>query len=185
MDYTRKMLNEIRNRIDGLNQVELPQTENIVEQDNLLNRFNVLMEEVELKKKPLNESKDEKQPDGKKALVVKRNDVQFGSVRTSQEESIRKTVGDVSFKEDALKYYLDIEDLVLNAEISGLGVTFQFRYKDPSGDGCYIWAEGLQLTDSNSRTIEKIRDAFLNWKDSLVKDGDLLDKLQKEAKKNN
>lgn len=185
MDYTRKMLNEIRNRIDGLNQVELPQTENIVEQDNLLNRFNVLMEEVELKKKPLNESKDEKQPDGKKALIVKRNDVQFGSVRTSQEESIRKTVGDVSFKEDALKYYLDIEDLVLNAEISGLGVTFQFRYKDPSGDGCYIWAEGLQLTDSNSRTIEKIRDAFLNWKDSLVKDGDLLDKLQKEAKKNN
>lgn len=185
MDYTRKMLNEIRNRIDGLNQVELPQTENIVEQDNLLNRFNVLMEEVELKKKPLNESKDEKQPDVKKALIVKRNDVQFGSVRTSQEESIRKTVGDVSFKEDALKYYLDIEDLVLNAEISGLGVTFQFRYKDPSGDGCYIWAEGLQLTDSNSRTIEKIRDAFLNWKDSLVKDGDLLDKLQKEAKKNN
>ena len=43
MDYTRKMLNEIRNRIDGLNQVELPQTENIVEQDNLLNRFNVLV----------------------------------------------------------------------------------------------------------------------------------------------
>ena len=185
MDYTRKMLNEIRNRRDGLNQVELPRSENIVEQDNLLNRFNVLMEEVELKKKPLNESKDEKQPDNEKAFIIKRNDVQFGSVRTSQEESIRKTIGDVNFKEDALKYYLDIEDLVLNAEISGHGVTFQFRYKDPSGDGCYIWAEGLQLTDSNSRTIEKIRDAFLNWKDSLFKDGDLLDKLQKEAKKNN
>jgi hypothetical protein len=74
--------------------------------------------------------------------------------------------------------------LVLNAEVSGLGVTFQFRYKDPSGDGCYIWAEGLQLSDANLRTVEKIRDAFLNWKESLVQDGDLLDKLNKEANKN-
>ena len=82
-----------------------------------------------------------------------------------------------------MKYYPEIQDLVINGEVTGLGITFQFRYKDPSGEGCYIWCEGVQLTDSNSRTIEKIRDAFLNWKQSLVEDGDLLDKLHKEANK--
>ena len=81
------------------------------------------------------------------------------------------------------EFYPDIHDLVMNAEVSGLGITFQFRYKDTSGDGCYIWADGLQLTDSNLRIVEKIRDAFLNWKQSLVDDGDLLDKLNKEANK--
>ena len=48
MDYTRKMLNEIRKRQDEQNKVELPEQKSIVENDNLYNRFNVLMEEVEL-----------------------------------------------------------------------------------------------------------------------------------------
>ena len=81
-------------------------------------------------------------------------------------------------------YYPSDGDVVLSGAVPGLNnAKFQFRYKDPSGDGCYIWADGLQLTDSNLRIVEKIRDAFLNWKQSLVDDGDLLDKLNKEANK--
>lgn len=168
--FTRKMLSEIRKRQDKQNEIELPTPEMIVEQDNLYNRFSVLMEEAE---------------QNQKALVISSKDIQFGSVRASQEDAIRKTIGDVTLKPDALKYYPQINDLVINGEISGLGVTFQFRYKDPSGDGCYIWAEGLQMTDANLRTIEKIRDAFLNWKQSLVEDGDLLQKLDKQANREN
>ena len=116
MDYTRKMLNEIRKRQDEQNKVELPEQKSIVENDNLYNRFNVLMEEVELglKKKPLTEGEDENQPK-KAAFVIKKSDVQFGSVRGSQEDAVRKTVGDVKFKDDALKFYPDIHDLVMNA----------------------------------------------------------------------
>ena len=152
IDYTRKILNEIR------------------KQKNTQNTDITT----------LNESQDN---NTNNVFVVSKNDVQFGSVRNSQEDAIRKTIGDVILKPEALKYYPQIQDLVLNGEISGLGVTFQFRYKDPSGDGCYIWAEGLQLTDANLRTIEKIRDAFLNWKQSLIEDGDLLVKLDKQAKR--
>lgn len=61
----------------------------------------------------------------------------------------------------------------------------QFRYNDPSGDGCYIWTDGLQLTETNTRTIGKIRDAFANWKDSLTQNGDLMEKLKKYARKEN
>lgn len=180
MDYTRKMLTEIRKRMSEQNITDLPRIEKLNESDNILRRFNILMEEaeVDLKKK----SVEDNEPD-EKAFIVKTSDVQFGSVRSSQEDAIRKTVGDVKLKDDAMKYYPEIQDLVINGEVTGLGITFQFRYKDPSGEGCYIWCEGVQLTDSNSRTIEKIRDAFLNWKQSLVEDGDLLDKLHKEANK--
>lgn len=172
MDYTRNMLSTIRSQVNEHKNVALPREETINENDNLLTRFNLLMEEAELTFKSKNDNQ---------GFVVRKKDVQFGSVRASQEDAIRKTVGDVKLKDDALKYYANIQDIVLNGQINGLGITFQFRYKDPSGDGLYIWADGLQLTDSNLRTVEKIRDAFLNWKQSLVEDGDLLDKLHKAA----
>lgn len=116
-------------------------------------------------------------------FVIKANDAQFGSVKSSQEDAIKKTVGNVVFKNDSLKYIPSINDIVLNGEIGGLGVRFQFRFQDASGNGCYIWCDSLQLSDQNTRIIEKVRDAFLNWKQSLVDDGDLFEKLHKEATK--
>lgn len=169
MDYTRKMLNEIRSRSNSA-EIDMPNLGMVVENDNLLNRFNILMEEAE--------------SGNNKAFIVRNNDVQFGSVKSAQEDAIRKTVGDVSFKDDSLKYFPGIKDLAINGEVTGIGVTFQFRYKDPSGDGCYIWADGLQLSDANTKTVEKIRDAFQNWKQSLVDDGDLMSKLDREANRN-
>ena len=65
-----------------------------------------------------------------------------------------------------------------------MNLTFQFRYNDPSGQGVYVWAEALQLTEENTRTIGKLRDAFSNWKDSITQDGDLMDKLARYASKN-
>jgi hypothetical protein len=182
-DFLRKMLNEIRNA-EMQKDLELPKSETINEADTLNNRFKILMEEAvtDVKKKPLRENKDDGSEEGE-PFVVRKTDVQFGSTRQTQETTIRKTVGDVEFKQDALKYYPKIKDLVINGELNGLGLTFQFRYKDPSGDGCYIWADGLQLTDTNAKTVSKIRDCFLNWKQTLVDDGDLMEKLHKASTK--
>lgn len=167
---TRNMLKKIRSVINEQNKIDIPDDKTMIFEDNINNRFNILMEEAERKA-------------NKEPYVISSSNVQFGTVRSSQEDGLRKTIGDVVLKSDALKYYPNIQDLVLNGEVSGIGVSFQFRYKDPSGDGCYIWAEGLQMSDANLKTIEKIRDAFLNWKQSLVEDGDLLQKLDKEANK--
>jgi hypothetical protein len=41
----------------------------------------------------------------------------------------------------------------------------------------------MQLTETNAKTLGKIRNAFLNWKDSITQDGDLMTKLKKAAKK--
>ena len=165
---TRNILKRIREVVKESENIDLPEGSDILAENSLLGEF----------QKTIKESSENEKP-----FVISQSSIQFGTVRASQEDMLKKTIGDVSLKSDALKYYPKIHDLVINGEVSGLGVTFQFRYKDPSGDGCYIWAEGLQLSDSNLRTIDKIRDAFLNWKQSLIEDGDLLQKLDKEANK--
>lgn len=118
------------------------------------------------------------------AFVITKRTPQFSDVRISQEKALLKTIGEsIDLDENALVYYPKIKDLVLSGKINSLKIAFQFRYNDPSGDGCYLWANSLQLTDVNNRTIGKIRDAFLNWKQSLIENGDLIEKLHKTATK--
>lgn len=149
------------------------------ENDNLLRRFNVLMEETVEKN-----AKDTKKDSELKKYVIKKNNPQFGDIRTSQEDTLRKTIGEnIKLSEDALVYYPDIDDMTIDGKIDSLSLSFQFRLNSTSGDGCFIWTDAMCLSESNLRTIGKIRDAFANWKDSLTQDGDLMDKLNKEAKK--
>ena len=118
----------------------------------------------------------------KDSFDITKDTPQFGDVRTSQEEAIRKAVNNnVKFGEKALKYYPKAEDITLDGNIPSLNLDFQFRYNDPSGDGCYVWTEAMQLTETNARTLGKIRDAFSNWKDSITQDGDLMAKLKKAS----
>lgn len=108
---------------------------------------------------------------------------QFADVSKSQEDSIIQTIGaNIEFDdENALMFYPQNKDLVLSGKIPSLNLSFQFRFNDPSGEGCYIWANAMQFTETNSRTIGKIRDAFVNWKTNLIKDNDLLNRLSKIA----
>jgi hypothetical protein len=172
-DITEKMLSTIREGADKYKKKkvsDLIEEEISLEKDNFLTRAKILMEEAEKKSE---EGSD-------RAIPITKTTPHFGDVRTSQEDSLVKTVGEqVVLKDDALLYYPEKNDLVLNGEIPSLNLTFQFRYNDPSGSGIYIYANGLQLTDENNRTVGKIRDAFVNWKQVLVQDGDLMDKLKK------
>lgn len=116
--------------------------------------------------------------EGASSLPITTNTPQFADVREAQEEAIIKTIGEnVEFDDKSLVFYAKNKDLVFTGKIPPLNITFQFRYNDPSGDGCYIWANALQLTETNNRTVGKIRDAFVNWKNTLVQDGDLFKRL--------
>ena len=189
-DFTKKMLNTIREGVEKTKKYTAKPlvVENTnTEEDNFLTRSKILMEEVEKQKKKLNEENDNSSNDDKhgNAFPITKNTPQFGDVRTSQEEALLKTIGEqIKLNDESLIYYPDADDLVLNGEIPSMNTTFQFRYNDPSGRGCYIFCDGLQLTDENSRTIGKILDGFLNWKQTLVQDGDLFEKLKKVAEKN-
>ena len=176
-DITKKMLQQIREGIEKskkklppLNEEEKKETPK-----NFLRKAEMLMEEVE--------KKNEDGGHGKK-FVIHKNTPQFGDIRTSQEETLKKTISEqIVLGDNALTYYPESDDMVLDGKIPSLNISFQFRFNDPSGDGCYIWANAMQLTDTNSRTLGKIRDAFLNWKDSLIENGDLMDKLKKASER--
>lgn len=120
---------------------------------------------------------------GEKGIPIRKNTPQFGDVRASQEDSLVKTIGEgIELGDDALMFYPESKNMVLSGKITSLNAFFQFNFNDTSGDGCYLWTNALQLTDTNTRTIGKLRDAFVNWKNTLLQNSDLLDKLQMQAK---
>ena len=170
--YIRNMLSKIRGTLKT-QPAELPSQCMITEQDNLNTRFRILMEEAE------NANQEGNGNDAGEGFVINANDTQFGSVRSAQEKMLKTTIPGASLSNDALKYYPQIDNIVLNGSIDSLGITFQFKYRDSSGDGCYLWADGVQLSQENTTTIDKIRSAFENWRQSIEKDGELLGELKK------
>jgi len=184
-DLTKQMLKTIREGVEKTRKQTVKPLvieEKVTEADNFLTRSKILMEEAEKnQKKNLNEDKDSFNDDKHdESFPITKKTPQFGDVRTSQEEALLKTIGEqIKLNDDSLIYYPNADDLVLNGEIPSMNTTFQFRLNDPSSEGIYIWSEALQLTDSNTRLLGKVRDAYLNWKQTLVQDGDLMDKLKK------
>ena len=182
---TKKMLNKLReDRYAKEREIAKQFVTEKTENDNFLTRAKILMEEATKKKTTLNEEDEKVDNDHKKTLSISKSTPQFGDVFTSQVEQIRKTISDnVTFEEKSLKFYPDADDLTLDGKIPSLNLKFQFRYNDPSGAGCYVWCDAMQLTDSNARTLGKIRDAFSNWKDSITQDSDLMEKLKKASQR--
>lgn len=183
-EITKSMLKALRKNADEkarLIEEDFKNMAESAEDDNYLNRMKILMEEAVNadKKKALNEVVENSH---QRRIAITKNTPQFGDVRVTQEDVLRKTVGEsIELGSDALVYYPDADDITLTGKVNSLNLSFQFRYNDPSGDGCFVWAEGLQLTDANARTIGKVRDAFVNWKNSILQDGDLMDKLKKAS----
>jgi len=188
MSVTKKMLAKLRENKDKQAREAAEQfVMEDVEKDNFLTMSKALMEEAvqESKKKILTEE-DSSDTSHEKYFEIRKDTPQFGDVRVAQEETLKKTIGEnIKLESDALKYYPDSDDITLEGKINTLNMSFQFRYNDPSGDGCYIWTEAMQLTDTNTKTLGKIRNAFCNWKDSITQDGDLMEKLNRAANREN
>lgn len=186
MSMTKKMLAKLREgRVNQAREASMVFEKEERVHDNFLTRSKILMEEVvtDNKKKVLTEESGDE--DHKKVFEIKKDTPQFGDIRTSQEEAVRKAVNDnVKFEDNALRYFPDADDITLDGKIPSLNLTFQFRYSDPSGaDGLYIWTEAMQLSETNARTVGKIRDGYLNWRNSITQDGDLMEKLKQAYNK--
>lgn len=181
-EITKKMLEKLREgrakqAYDAAQQFITEEKEN----DNFLTRSKILMKEaVDSKKKVITE--EETDDTHKKTLKINKDTPMFGDIRDSQEETIRKTVGE-DVRIESMIYYPDAEDITINGKITSMNIKFQYRLNDPSAQGVYLWADAFQLTEENVRTIGKIRDAFMNFKDSLNQDATLMDKLKKYSER--
>lgn len=183
-DFTKKMLDFIREaREKNRKYTAKPLNEEYCEKeyDNFLTRSKILMEEAVNEKKKLNEELTDEEDHGE-GFVIRANDSQFGNLRSGMEDTLRKTLGEVQLDDDALVYYEEEDNVVLNGMIKGLGIKFTFNLNDKTGDGCYVTMADTQLSDANAKTIEKIRAAFQNWKSIFVEDGTVMKDLEQAAK---
>ena len=71
-------------------------------------------------------------------------------------------------------YYPEDGDVTLRGVIPSLNnAKFQFRLLEPSGNGCFIWLDSIQLSDETINKIHKIYGVFKNWKQQLVTSEDI------------
>lgn len=71
-------------------------------------------------------------------------------------------------------YYPKDGDVTLTGEISSLNnAVFQFRYKDATGNGCYLWIEPIHLSDESLRIMNIINGIYKNWKNELSTSEDI------------
>jgi hypothetical protein len=75
---------------------------------------------------------------------------------------------DFSQSKTPMLYYPKDGDVVLSGTISDMNdAKFQFRFKDSTGSGCYVWVSPLQLTDETINKLSVINGVFKNWKKEL------------------
>lgn len=88
---------------------------------------------------------------------------------SSSVETCKKQFGaDFENFKTPMLYYPEDGDVVLSGEIGSLNnAKFQFRLKDPTGEGCFIWTEPIQLTETNINQLKIVYGVFKNWKNDL------------------
>lgn len=118
----------------------------------------------------LNESEENPKNDNKDSVPYTQQDDMLG---TSLQTCKTQFGADFSGTKTPMLYYPKDGDIVLSGKISRLGdAEFQFRLKDPSGYGCFVWNTPLQLSDENLNTLKVIYGVYKNWKDDLHKSDD-------------
>lgn len=89
-------------------------------------------------------------------------------LQTSTETARTQFGADFSASKTPMLYYPQDGDVVLSGVVPGLnGLKFQFRLRDSSGNGCYVWVESIQLTDENLKKLNVIYGVYKNWKQEL------------------
>lgn len=114
--------------------------------------------------------------ENKKAIAIT-DDPKFGEqVLTNQETAFKSTVDsgtefaqtdEMNPEKSPLIYYPENGNLTFTGKIRDL--TWQFSLKDRSGNGCYIFAEGFQLTEENMAMLNKLQGFYKNWVDQWNK----------------
>jgi len=124
------------------------------------NRFRQALNEMDERDKKEDEKED------KNGVPYTRQDE---LLQTSLQTAKEQFGADFSKTKNPMFYYKNDGDVTLTGEIPGLNNSvFQFRYKDPSGCGCFFWTKGqIILSDENVKKLQKINGVYKNWKEEL------------------
>jgi len=112
---------------------------------------------------------------GLKAIAIT-DDPRFGQgVLSSQKEQFRSSVesgaqfsepSDENVADSPLIYMPETGNLVFGGIIPCLNnLKWQFVLKTNTGNGCFVWTDGLILNKENMQILNKLYGFYLNWRD--------------------
>ena len=150
----------------------------------ILDKIRAISESVNnCEKGLLNEAEERKG-----SAVAITDDPKFGqNVLTNQIQQFKSSVeGGAQFskvnEEDVsscpLIYMPNNGNLVFSGVIPCLNnLKWQFSLKTDTGNGCFIWADGLILNNDNMKILTKLFGFYQNWKDSWNMEASELEKM--------
>lgn len=129
--------------------------------------------QMPIAKKTLNEAVNETTKD---AIAIT-DDIKFGDhVLSNQINEFRSAVnGGAEFSkadpenpaESPLIYMPKNNNIVFSGTIPAMNnLEFQFVLKTTTGNGCFIWCDGLILSKENMKLLTRIQGYYENWKES-------------------
>lgn len=160
----------------------------------MLNRIRYIQEHkkgVESTKRILREEAGD--GDNNEAIAIT-NDPKFGNnVLASQIEMFRSSVdGGAEFTEPSeenvaespLIYMPNDKNLVFSGTIPSLNnLKWQFKLRTNTGDGCFVWSDGLILNEKNLKILHKLQGFYENWKNDWQKESGDLERMGKAIQK--
>lgn len=76
-------------------------------------------------------------------------------------------------------------NMVFSGTIPSLNnLKWQFVLKNNTGDGCFMWADGLILNKENLMTLNKLMGFYTNWKNQWQQSAKELEQLEKLSQRN-
>ena len=139
--------------------------------------------------------KEEKESGGETDAIAITDDPKFGTnVLSSQIESFRTQVeSGAQFNEanpdkvsdSPLIFMPETKNMVFSGTIPALNnLKWQFVLKTSTGNGCFIWADGLIVNRDNLQILNKLQGYFYNWKEEWAKESADLDRMVRNLKEN-
>ena len=138
-----------------------------------------------------NEKDDSKKTD---AIAIT-DDPKFGqNVLSSQIESFRTQVeSGAQFNEanpnkvsdSPLIFMPETKNMVFSGTIPALNnLKFQYVLETNTGNGCFVWADGLIINKDNIQTLNKLYGYYMNWRDEWRTEAADLDRMVQNIKEN-
>ena len=125
---------------------------------------------------------------GKEDAIAITDDPKYGqSVLSSQIEQFRTSVdsgaqfskpGD-KVSESPLIYLPSENNLIFSGTVPRLNnLKFQFKLRTSTGEGCFLWCDGLILTNENMKTLTKLYGFYVNWRNAWFEESKDLEMLK-------
>lgn len=160
---------------------------------NMLSKVRAIMDAKKPSYGLIKEEKEEKE-DKTDAIAIT-DDPKFGTrVLSSQIESFRMQVeSGAQFNEanpdnvsdSPLIFMPETKNMVFSGTIPALNnLKWQFVLKTSTGNGCFIWADGLIINRDNLQTLNKLQGFYLNWRQEWNEEAADLDRMVRNIKEN-